>query len=82
MDIREHSPHSSDNGPLSAQKFQWKKGVSQEGVKQNNHSDTLKMDEEKCILEPYFIDIQNVCVAFYENEDVVIRVRERNGDKE
>ena len=62
---------------MPLQQIPWKKGVTQEGVEQNDHSDTLKMDEEKCILEHYFMDIQNVCTDFFEDNDVLIRVSEK-----
>ena len=77
LDIQEHSPHIAESLRMPLQQIPWKKGVTQEGVEQNDHSDTLKMDEEKCILEHYFIDIQNVCTAFFEDNDVLIRVSEK-----
>ena len=74
LDIKEHSPNLAEDLQIPLQQVQWKKGAKLEGVEQNDHSNTLKMDEEKCILEYYFMDIQNVCVAFFEDDDVSIRV--------
>ena len=45
LDIQEHSPHIAESLRMPLQQIPWKKGVTQEGVEQNDHSDTLKMDE-------------------------------------
>lgn len=32
------------------------------------------MDGIHCVLERYFFDIQNLCISFYESDDIVTRV--------
>ena len=49
-------------------------GVQQEGVQQSDHSLWVQLDGVHCVLEKYFMDVQQACIAFYEHGDVITEV--------
>lgn len=74
-DIQEHTGNpASSRLLLPLQQFQWKEGVCRGDVGQREGNEWIHMDAIHCVLERYFFDIQNVCISFYESEDIVTRV--------
>ena len=43
-------------------------------LKQSDHSESIRFDGCHCLLDAYFKDIQQVCLVFYEHEDIIVRV--------
>lgn len=48
--------------------------MQQEGVQQSDHSLWVQLDGVHCVLEKYFMDVQQACIAFYEHGDVITEV--------
>ena len=84
IDIQEHTENAANaHLLLPLQQFRWKEGICREGVGQRESAkgvgqceggEWVHMDGTHCALERYFFDIQNVCISFYESDDIVTRV--------